>query len=147
MTRQQAAVPVCEYDKPVLDVLENPDLAGANPNCPGGIYSMIKSSQECIRAVFVARISVFSKFGYSMGLNSLISIRLSPRSASVCGYANHDPGTVFAPGHDGFPGTKSADVATAVTGPAKRGSTIHPRYCIDPLSMNLTPTAKLPLIT
>jgi len=96
-TGQRVVVLVDEYDKPVLDVLENPEMARANRDCLKGIYSMIKGSGQYIRLVFVTGITMFSKASFSSGLNNLTDISLSPRYAAICGYTDRDLDTVFAP--------------------------------------------------
>ncbi|MCY4228889.1 MAG: AAA family ATPase [Gammaproteobacteria bacterium] len=93
---------VDEYDKPVLDVLEDDGKARANRNCLREIYSIIKSSEDHIRFVFVTGITMFSKTSFSSGLNNLTDISLSPRHAAICGYTDHDLETVFAPELEGL---------------------------------------------
>ncbi|MCY4050242.1 MAG: AAA family ATPase, partial [Gammaproteobacteria bacterium] len=60
-TGQQVVVLVDEYDKPVLDVLEDEEKARVNRDCLREIYSIIKSSEDHIRFVFVIGITMFSK--------------------------------------------------------------------------------------
>ena len=62
---RQAGKPVVvlvdEYDKPILDVLEDPELARANRDYLRGFYGIVKGSAEHVRFVFVTGISMFSK--------------------------------------------------------------------------------------
>ncbi len=102
MTGQQVVVLVDEYDRPVLDVLEDMERAKANRNYLRGIYSMIKGSERYIRFVFVTGITMFSNTSFSSGLNNLTNISLSPRYAAICGYADQDLETVFAPELEGL---------------------------------------------
>ncbi len=88
---------VDEYDKPVLDVLEDDEKARANRDSLREIYSILKSAQKHIRFVFVTGITMFSKASFSSGLNNLTNISLSPRYATICGYTDQDLDTVFAP--------------------------------------------------
>ncbi len=101
-TGQQVVVLVDEYDKPVLDVLEDDEKARANRDCLREIYSIIKSSEDHIRFVFVTGITMFSKTSFSSGLNNLDDISLYPPLASICGYTDHDLDTVFAPELEGL---------------------------------------------
>ena len=101
-TGRQAVVLVDEYDKPVLDLLEDSDKARINRDCLKEIYSILKSSQKHIRFVFVTGITMFSKTSFSSGLNNLVNISLSPRYAAICGYTDHDIDTVFAPELEGL---------------------------------------------
>ncbi len=96
-TGQQAVVLVDEYDKPILDVLDNPELARANRDYLRGFYGIIKDSARDVRFVFVTGISMFSKVSLFSGLNNLLNISLDPRYATICGYTDKDLDTVFAP--------------------------------------------------
>ncbi|MCY4219473.1 MAG: AAA family ATPase, partial [Gammaproteobacteria bacterium] len=101
-TGQQVVVLVDEYDKPVLDLLEDSDKARVNRDRLRDIYSILKSSQKYIRFVFVIGITMFSKTSFSSGLNNLTDISLYPRYATICGYTDHDLDTVFAPELEGL---------------------------------------------
>ena len=60
-TGQQVVVLVDEYDKPILDLLENKELAEANRDYLHGVYGIIKGCAKYIRFVFVTGISMYSK--------------------------------------------------------------------------------------
>ena len=95
-----AGQPVCvlvdEYDKPILDALESPDLARANRDYLRGLYGMIKSCDQHIRFVFLTGVSKFSKVSLFSGLNNLRDITLNPTYSEICGYTDTDLDTVFA---------------------------------------------------
>ena len=101
-TGQQVVVLVDEYDKPILDVLHDPDLAKANRDYLRGFYGIIKGSAEHVRFVFVTGVSMFSKVSLFSGLNNLEDISLDPRFATICGYTEDDLDQVFAPELDGL---------------------------------------------
>ena len=96
-TGRQVVVLVDEYDKPILDVLEDPDLAKANRDYLRGFYGIIKGSAEHVRFVLVTGVSMFSKVSLFSGLNNLKDISLDPRYATICGYTDADLDAVFAP--------------------------------------------------
>ena len=96
-TGQPVAVLVDEYDKPILDVLGDPDMAKANRDHLRGFYGVIKDSAEHVRFTFVTGISMFSKVSLFSGLNNLENISLDPRFATICGYTDGDLDDVFAP--------------------------------------------------
>ena len=96
-TGRQVVVLVDEYDKPILDVLENPDLAKANRDYLRGVYGIIKGSAEHVRFVFVTGVSMFSKVSLFSGLNNLKDISLDARYATLCGYTDTELDRVFAP--------------------------------------------------
>ena len=92
-----AVVLVDEYDKPILDVLGDPDMAKANRDHLRGFYGVIKDSAEHVRFTFVTGISMFSKVSLFSGLNNLRNISLDPCFATICGYTDGDLDDVFAP--------------------------------------------------
>ena len=95
-TGRKVVVLVDEYDKPILDVLDNPELAIANRDYLRGFYGVIKDCEEHVRFVFVTGVSMFSKVSLFSGMNNLTDISLEPNYATVCGYTDHDLDTVFA---------------------------------------------------
>ena len=101
-TGKRVAVLVDEYDKPILDVLEHPDLARANRDYLRGLYGVLKGAAEHVRFVLVTGVSMFSKASLFSGLNNLENISLDPAFATICGYAETDLDTVFAPELEGF---------------------------------------------
>ena len=96
-TGQQAMVLVDEYDKPILDVIDNPEMATANRDYLRGFYGIIKDSAEHVRFVFVTGVSMFSRVSLFSGLNNLRNISLDPEFATICGYTDIDLDTIFAP--------------------------------------------------
>ncbi len=96
-TGQQAVVLIDEYDKPILDVLEDPEMARANRDYLRGFYGIIKGSARHIRFVFITGISMFSNANLFSGLNNLKNISLDRKYSMICGYTDHDLDTVFAP--------------------------------------------------
>ena len=96
-TGQRVVVLVDEYDKPILDTLDAPDIARANRNYLRGLYSTIKSSDAHVRFTFLTGVSKFSKVSVFSGLNNLTDITIDPRYSAICGYTETDLDTVFAP--------------------------------------------------
>ena len=96
-TGQRVAVLVDEYDKPILDVLEQPEAARANRDYLRGLYGVIKDSDAHVRFTFLTGISKFSKVNLFSQLNNLTDITLEPEYSSICGYTEDDLETVFAP--------------------------------------------------
>ena len=96
-TGARVAVLVDEYDKPILDVLEQREVARANRDYLRGLYGVIKDSDAHVRFTFLTGISKFSKVNLFSQLNNLTDITLDPAYSSICGYTEHDLDTVFAP--------------------------------------------------
>ena len=94
---QRVVVLVDEYDKPILDALETPEVARANRDFLHGLYSTIKFGDAHIKFSFLTGVSKFSKVSLFSGLNNLIDIALDPQYSAVCGYTEADLDAVFAP--------------------------------------------------
>ena len=101
-TGERVVVLVDEYDKPILDALEVPEVARANRDFLRGLYSTIKATDEDVRFAFLTGVSKFSKANLFSGLNNLDDITLDPRYSSLCGYTDEDIDTVFAPELEGL---------------------------------------------
>ena len=99
---QPVAVLVDEYDKPILDALEIPEVARANRDFLRGLYATIKDSDAYIKFTFLTGVSKFSKVSLFSGLNNLKDITLDARYSAICGYTDADLDTVFAPELPGF---------------------------------------------
>ncbi len=94
---QRVVVLVDEYDKPILDNIDNSAVALAMRDCLRGFYSVIKGADADIRFAFLTGVSKFSKVSLFSGLNNLRDITVSPEYSAICGYTAQDVATVFAP--------------------------------------------------
>ena len=94
---QRVAVLVDEYDKPILDALELPEIARANRDFLRGLYSAIKVCDAHVKFTFLTGVSKFSKVSVFSGLNNLTDITIDPHYSAICGYTEEDLDTVFAP--------------------------------------------------
>ena len=94
---QPVTVLVDEYDKPILDALDAPEVARANRDFLRGVYAVIKDCDAHIRFSFITGVSKFSKVSLFSGLNNLTDITLEPDYSAICGYTDADLDTVFAP--------------------------------------------------
>ena len=99
---QTVAVLVDEYDKPILDALDAPEVARANRDFLRGLYAVVKDCDAHIRFSFITGVSKFSKVSLFSGLNNLKDITLNPSYSAICGYTEVDLDTVFAPELDGL---------------------------------------------
>lgn len=93
---QKVVVLVDEYDKPILDNIENTEVARLMREELKGFYSVIKASDEYLKFVFITGVSKFSKVSLFSGLNNIEDITLDKRYATICGYTQSDVETVFA---------------------------------------------------
>jgi len=94
---QKVVIVVDEYDKPILDNIENIPEALIIRDGIRDFYTKIKENDEYLRFVFLTGVSKFSKVSLFSGLNNLEDISLNPDYGNVCGYTQLDLETTFAP--------------------------------------------------
>ena len=88
---------VDEFDKPIIDVIDNKELSEYNRRILSGIYGAIKGCRMFLRFVFVTGITVFSKDDMSSGMNHFTDISLDPDFSTICGYTEKELTDVFSP--------------------------------------------------
>ena len=96
-SQQRVVVLVDEYDKPILDCIEDADTARQMRDVLKNFYAILKDSDEYLKFVFLTGVSKFSKVSLFSGLNNLQDISLDKRYSAICGYTDADVDTVFAP--------------------------------------------------
>ena len=75
---QRVVILVDEYDKPILDALDAPEVARANRDFLRGLYAVVKDCDAHIRFSFITGVSKFSKVSLFSGLNNLTDLTLDP---------------------------------------------------------------------
>ena len=96
-TGQRVVVLIDEYDKPILDAFDAPDVVRANRDHLRGLYSTLKFNDAEIQLSFLTGVSKFSKVSLFSELNNLYDITLDPVYSALCGYTEADLDEVFAP--------------------------------------------------
>lgn len=94
---QPVVVLIDEYDKPILDNIEDPRRATAMREGLKDLYSVLKDADPYLKFVFLTGVSKFSKVSLFSGLNNLRDITIIPEFSALCGYTDADIDTVFAP--------------------------------------------------
>ncbi|HMV76325.1 MAG TPA: AAA family ATPase [Leptospiraceae bacterium] len=102
-TNQKAVILVDEYDKPILDVIENEETAASIRDELKNLYSVIKDSDAYIKFVFITGVSKFSRVSLFSGLNNLSDITLDSRFSAVCGYTQSELQNTFQDRLQGVP--------------------------------------------
>ncbi|MBS0508203.1 MAG: ATP-binding protein [Proteobacteria bacterium] len=93
---QRVVVLIDEYDKPILDRIEDKEKALEIREVLKDFYSVIKDSDAHVRFAFLTGVSKFSKVNLFSGLNNLQDITVDARYSAICGYTDQDVDTVFA---------------------------------------------------
>jgi hypothetical protein len=88
--RKQVVVLVDEYDKPILDVIEDKKEAEEVRKELKGFYSVLKDLDEYIRFVLITGVSKFAKVSLFSGLNQLKDVSLDERYGNICGYTQEE---------------------------------------------------------
>jgi len=99
---QRVVVLVDEYDKPILDRIDEPELAKDIREGLKDFYSVIKDSDAHIKFAFLTGVSKFSKVSLFSGLNNLRDITISKEYSAICGYTDADVDSLFAPELEGL---------------------------------------------
>jgi hypothetical protein len=119
---QKVVVLVDEYDKPILDRIEDSAIAQDMREDLKDLYSVIKGQDAHIRFAFLTGVSKFSKVNLFSGLNNLNDITLDPQYSSLCGYTDNDIETTFAPE---LPGLDRTQIRRWYNGYNWRGTSVY----------------------
>jgi hypothetical protein len=87
---KQVVVLIDEYDKPILDNIDNLPEAIKIRDTLKQFYTVVKALDQYLRFVFITGISKFSKVGVFSGLNNLTDITMSPRFATLWGITEEE---------------------------------------------------------
>ena len=83
---------VDEYDKPIIDYVENQEIkiAKENRKVLKTFYGAIKGADEYLAFVFITGVSKFSKVSIFSGLNNLRDITMSASFSTLLGYTEDE---------------------------------------------------------
>jgi hypothetical protein len=96
-TGLRVVILVDEYDKPVLQTIENEELQSIYRSILKGFYGALKSMDRCIKFAFLTGVTKFGKVSVFSDLNNLEDITLDGPYSSICGITDEEIDTVFAP--------------------------------------------------
>ncbi len=85
---QRVVILIDEYDRPILDTIDNLEQSKLNREFTKGMYSVMKGADAYIKFVFLTGISKFSKASIFSGLNMLTDISLDEPYGNICGYTH-----------------------------------------------------------
>lgn len=101
-TGQRVVILVDEYDKPILDNLQKPEIAKEIRDGLRNFYSVIKDSDAHVKFAMLTGVSKFSKVSLFSGLNNLDDITVDAPYSAICGYTDNDIDTIFKPELEGL---------------------------------------------
>ena len=89
-TGQRVVILVDEYDKPLLQTINNPELQEIYRGILRAFYGNLKSCDEYIRFAFLTGVTRFGKISVFSDLNNLDDISLDNRFSSICGMTEEE---------------------------------------------------------
>lgn len=84
-TGQKVVILIDEYEKPIIDNIDNPELMEQFRRELQGFYSVIKGKDNAIRFAFLTGVTKLGKMSIFSGLNNLNDISMDARYADICG--------------------------------------------------------------
>ncbi|MCE7986196.1 MAG: AAA family ATPase [Caldilinea sp. CFX5] len=94
--QKKVVILIDEYDKPILDNIENPAEALRIRDTLKGFYGVIKAMDPYLRFVFITGISKFSRVGIFSDMNNLTDLTMVPRFATTLGLTDQELRQNFA---------------------------------------------------
>ncbi len=92
---QKVVILVDEYDKPILNAIDNEELQEKFCQTLKSIYSVLKTQDKYIRFAFLTGVSKFSHLSVFSDLNNLKDITFNKRYADICGISEKELHTYF----------------------------------------------------
>jgi hypothetical protein len=97
LTGQRVVILVDEYDKPILQTIDNDALQEKFRSTLKNFYGVLKSEDKNIRFAFLTGVTKFGKVSVFSDLNNLYDISLDRPYTPICGITDEELDTVFAP--------------------------------------------------
>jgi hypothetical protein len=96
-TGKPVVVLVDEYDKPLTNTLDNPELHEQIRDALSGFYGVLKTADQYLRFLLLTGITKFSKVSIFSQLNQLQDISMNKYFAGVCGISETELIANFEP--------------------------------------------------
>ncbi len=95
-TGEKVVILADEYDKPIIEYINEPEHAEENRMILRNFYGVIKACSDTLRFVFITGISRFSKLSIFSELNNLVDISMDRNFAAICGFTKEDLDKYFS---------------------------------------------------
>ncbi len=97
-TGQQIVILIDEYDSPIVDVHDKPELEKLNRKILHDFYRVMKSNEKYLKFVFLTGVGKLGQINIFSGLNNIIDISLIPAYSAICGITTEELETDFREG-------------------------------------------------
>ncbi|MGB0931182.1 MAG: AAA family ATPase [Chitinophagales bacterium] len=96
---QKIVVLIDEYDKPIIDYIDDERQAGKNRDILKNMYGVLKDGivEKHLHFLFVTGVSKFSKTSIFSELNNLDDLTLDPSTVDICGITQAELESYFEP--------------------------------------------------
>ena len=92
---ERVVVLIDEYDKPIIDFIDDPERAAKNRELIGNFYGVLKGQDANLAFVFLTGVSKFAKTSIFSKLNNLIDLTMWDRYAGICGFTEAEFDALF----------------------------------------------------
>ena len=96
-TGRGVVILIDEYDKPMLQAIDNKKLQDEFRSTLKAFYGALKSMDGCIKFAFLTGVTKFGKVSVFSDLNNLEDISMSPRFVDICGITEQELTTQLKP--------------------------------------------------
>ena len=86
----QVAIIIDEYDKPIIDYMDNIPQAEENRDILKSFYSILKDADKFIKLLFITGVSKFSQVSIFSDLNNLIDITVDKKYSQIVGWTKDE---------------------------------------------------------
>jgi hypothetical protein len=86
----KVVVLIDEYDKPIIDQIENPEISRANKDILKGFFGVLKGLDDNLKFTFTTGVSKFAQVSLFSGLNNLRDITMTPEFSGMMGYTEEE---------------------------------------------------------
>ncbi|MDE7421218.1 MAG: ATP-binding protein [Muribaculaceae bacterium] len=97
-TKRKVVILIDEYDKPLLDIEDYPEIFDKNQRILKSFFGNLKSMDRYIRFAFITGVARFSRVSIFSDLNNLDDISMEKSYADICGWSEEELLRYFRPG-------------------------------------------------
>lgn len=102
ITGKKVIILIDEYDKPLLETVDNPQLQNAFRNILRGVYGNLKSQDAHIEFAMLTGVTKFGHLSIFSDLNNLQDISMNRRYSGICGITDPELRSHFGEGVANF---------------------------------------------